>query len=62
MTDWILVIYIYAGAWSRTDSVAITSVPMFTEQACQKAAKDAELLLKHPTSKEIRTVCLRAKQ
>lgn len=62
MMDWVLIIYIYAGAWAKTDSVAITSVPMATEQACRQAAKDAELLVKQPTLKDMRTVCLRAKQ
>ena len=62
MMEWVLVIYIYAGAWAKTDSVALTSVQMASEQVCRQAAKDAELLVKQPSLKEIRTVCLRAKQ
>jgi hypothetical protein len=59
--EWVLVIYIFAGQWSRTDSVTITSVPMATEQICHQAAKDAEPLVSKMSFKEIRTVCLRVK-
>jgi hypothetical protein len=60
--EWVLIIYIYAGPWSKTDSVTITSVPMATEQICHQSAKDAEPLVSKTSFKEIRTVCLRVKQ
>lgn len=61
MMEWILIIYIYAGPWSKTDSVTLATVPMATERDCYIAAQNAEPLVKQ-TAKEIRTVCLRTKQ
>lgn len=58
--EWVLIIYIYAGALARGDSVALTQVSMATQEACEKAAKDTEVLVKSST-KDIRHVCLKVK-
>ena len=58
--EWVLVLYIYAGVWAKGDSVAMTNVPMVSMEACERAAKDAESLVK-ASAKEIRYVCLKVK-
>ena len=57
--NWILVIYIYAGALANGDSVAITHIPKFaTEQECVQAGKQANGLVSGST-KVYRFVCLK---
>ena len=58
--DWVLVLYIYAGVWAKGDSVAITTIPMATQEACEKAARDTEGLVRQ-TAKEIRHACVKVK-
>lgn len=58
--EWILVLYIYAGPWAKGDSVALTQIPMITQEACERSAKDAESLVKN-SAKELRHVCLKVK-
>ena len=58
--EWMLILYIYAGVWAKGDSVAITTIPMATLDACQKAAQDTESLVKQ-TAKEIRHACVKVK-
>ena len=53
-------LYIYAGVFAKGDSVALTTIPMATQEACEKAAKDTESLVKN-TAKEIRHACVRVK-
>jgi hypothetical protein len=60
MMEWVLVLYIYAGVWAKGDSVAITTVAMNTQEACEKAAANSEGLVKG-SAKEIRHVCLKVK-
>lgn len=55
--EWVLVIYIYAGMWAKGDSVAITTVPMTSESACQTAGEKLAPLV-DGSSKEVRFVCL----
>jgi hypothetical protein len=55
---YILVLYIYAGAFARGDSVAIQSIPNFKTLAACKAAGAAALPLVKDTTKELRFVCL----
>lgn len=56
--NWVLVMYIYAGMLARGDSVAIHSVPMASEGACEGAAAKAKKLVDGST-KEFRYACLR---
>lgn len=58
MSAFFLVIYIYAGAFAKGDSVAIHSIPQPSLQACQEAGKQASSLVK-ASSKEFRFVCLK---
>ena len=60
MSEWVLIIYIYAGMLAKGDSVALVSVPMATQAMCLKAGEDASKLSEN-SSKITRTVCLRAK-
>lgn len=56
---WTLVLYIYAGIWSKTDSVTMTTVTGFkTEQVCIEAGKKSAPLVAD-SKKEIRYVCLK---
>lgn len=58
--EWFLVLYIYAGAMAQGDSVALTHMPMATEQAC-KAAGEASNGLVRATTKNVRYVCVKNK-
>jgi hypothetical protein len=58
--DWVMILYIYAGAMASGDSVALTHVPMSTEQAC-KAAGEASNGLVRSTTKNVRYVCVKNK-
>jgi hypothetical protein len=55
--SWILVIYIYAGAFAKGDSVAISTIPMPNQKACMAAGQQAAGLVKG-SAKEFRFVCL----
>lgn len=57
MSAWVLVIYIYAGVFAKGDSVALESVPMVSERACEAAAQKSKALVKD-SAKEFRHVCL----
>jgi len=56
--EWVLVIYIYAGMLARGDSVAVTTVPMSSEEICNEEAKKLDDLVSG-SSKNVRYVCLR---
>ena len=58
--EYVLVLYIYAGALAQGDSVALTTVPMQDKVVCETAAKQAESLVARST-KVIRTACLKVK-
>jgi hypothetical protein len=58
--EYVLIIYIYAGALAQGDSVALTTVPMQDIATCQKAATQAESLVRAST-KVLRTACLKVK-
>lgn len=56
--EWILIIFIYAGMFSKGDNVAITNVPGFaTEQECINAGKKAKTLVSG-TYKDAKFVCV----
>jgi hypothetical protein len=61
MSEWFLVIYIYAGMLAKGDSVALVSVPMATHQLCLKAAEESSKLSEN-SSKITRTVCLKSQE
>ena len=55
---WILVIFVYAGYFSKSDSVALTNIPGFSsQQECEAAGKVAEKLTSG-TQKDTHFVCL----
>jgi hypothetical protein len=58
--EYVLVLYIYAGALAKGDSVALTTVPMQDKVTCETAAKQAESLV-HMSTKVLRTSCLKVK-
>jgi hypothetical protein len=59
--SFILVLFLYAGTFSKGDSVALTSIPGFaTEQACAAAGQKAEALVKN-TLKDSRFICVQSK-
>ena len=58
--EYVLIIYIYAGAMASGDSVALTTVPMQDKVVCETAAKQAESLVARST-KVLRTACLKVK-
>ena len=58
--EYVLILYIYAGALAHGDSVALTTIPVESAAACSKAAKDAESLVSMST-KVLRTACLKVK-
>ena len=59
--SWVLVIYIYAGAWSNGDSVALTTVPMESRESCEKAGQELDPLVSGST-KTVRYICLKNNQ
>lgn len=58
--EYVLILYIYAGTFAQGDSVALTHIPMSTEQAC-KAAGEASNGLVRATTKNVRYVCVKNK-
>jgi len=58
--EYVLIIYIYAGALAKGDSVALTTVPMQDKVTCETAAKQAESLV-HMSTNVLRTSCLKVK-
>jgi hypothetical protein len=58
MITWILVIYIYAGAFAKGDSVTVTSVSGFKSMnECQTAGLTTQKLVED-SAKILRFVCL----
>ena len=57
--NWILILFVHAGALSNADSMALTLVPGFrNEAACQAAGRASEALTK-ATTKNTRWVCVK---
>ncbi len=57
--NWILILFVHAGALSNADSMALTSVPGFRNEAiCQTAGRASEALTK-VTTKNTRWVCVK---
>lgn len=57
--SFVLVMYIYAGAFAKGDSVAMFSVPMASLEACQREGPKGEALVRG-SAKEYRFLCLKA--
>lgn len=56
----VLVLFIYAGVFSKGDNVAVTSVNGFASQSeCQMAGNMAEQELVVGTSKSLRFICVK---
>ena len=59
MTTWILIVFVHAGVLSAKDSMALTTVPGFKNQAqCETAGRASEQLGRGNT-KEVKWVCVR---
>lgn len=58
MTDWVLIIFIYAGVFSGGDSVTVTTTDFSSEKACN-AAQDSLSDIGRDTKKRIRTRCVK---
>jgi hypothetical protein len=58
--EWVLILFIHAGAWAQGDSVALTTVPMESEKACRLAGEAAKPLVSG-TTKNTRYICVRNK-
>ena len=56
---WTLILYIYAGAFAKGDSVALTNVTGFkTEEVCQAAGRASKSLVRD-SYKDTRFVCVK---
>lgn len=59
MTTWLLIVLIYAGAYSHDNSVTMFSIPgWLSKESCEDAGPQLQPLVKG-TTKEVRYVCLR---
>ena len=57
MATWTLLIYIYAGALAKGDSVAMQTITGWkTEQSCKQAGEQAKQLVRG-SAKELRYSC-----
>ena len=57
----ILILYIYAGAWAKGDSVTLNSIRGFSTMAECKAAGTASANLVEGSTKNLRFVCVEQK-
>ena len=58
MATWVMMDFIYAGMFVKSDSVALTSVPGFaTQQECETAGKALKVLTEG-SQKVVRYVCV----
>lgn len=58
MLEFILILYIYAGAMASGDSVALQAVPGFSDRTSCVAAGEASRSLVGGSAKVLRFVCL----
>ena len=59
MTEWILVVFVYAGPWAKGDSAALTTIPDFSTQAECMAAGELIKPMEKNTSKDFKYVCVK---
>ena len=52
--------YIYAGVFAKGDSVAIHSIPMPSQEVCEREGRKGEKLVSG-SAKEYRFICMSAK-
>lgn len=58
MVEWVLVVHVFAGSFSKSDSVALASIGGFSSQRqCEQAAAKLPTLVKG-TVKELRYICI----
>lgn len=55
---WVLLVYIYAGAWAKGDSVTMYAVPMASQEICENNGQNLGSLVSG-TSKEVRYICMK---
>lgn len=61
MIEYTLILFLYAGVLSKSDSVALTNVPGFKNQgACQQAGMAAVKQLTTGTFKDGKFICVRS--
>ena len=59
--SWVLILFIHAGVWSNSDSMALTQVSGFTTaQTCETAGQNATTIAAG-TVKEARYKCVEVK-
>ena len=58
--SFVLVMYIYAGVFAKGDSVAIHSIPMPSQEVCEREGRKGEKLVS-VSAKEYRFICMSAK-
>lgn len=61
VNSFILVIFVYAGAFAKSDSVALLQIPQPTLQACQEAGKQIQKM-DEGTTKNIKFTCIKNSQ
>lgn len=59
MTEWVLVVFVYAGVWAKGDSVALTNIPGFSTQAECMTAGNVIKPMEDSTSKSFKFVCIK---
>ncbi|MGE4243694.1 hypothetical protein [Ramlibacter sp.] len=55
---WILVMYVYAGMLAKGDSVAMLTVPVASQEVCEREGRKGEKLV-GGSAKEYRYLCLK---
>lgn len=58
--EWVLIVFVHVGIWGNTDSVALTNVPMASQEACEAAGSQLGTLVSG-TKKEVAYVCVKNK-
>jgi hypothetical protein len=56
--EWVLIVFVHVGIWGNTDSVALTNVPMASQEACESAGSQLGVLVSG-TKKEVAYVCVK---
>jgi len=56
--EWILVMYIYAGMLAQGDSVVMATIPMTSQEVCQREGTKGEKLVSG-SAKAYRFICLK---
>lgn len=57
--NWVLILWLHAGAMSNSDSMALTTVPGFKDEATCKVAGEAAVKMTTATLKTGKFVCVK---